>query len=234
MDLYDKIYYNYCSICSGLKTRQYNYYLDNSLVPKDGQEKALNAIKQVMNCYQNHEKTSGLLLIGGVGAGKTFLSAGLVNTLVIQSKIYLNDYSSIISNYNQNTHYFDYLKSDFHWIEKNESICFVVLSELYEKLRRCYSNDDSYSSNMIMDHIKQSDLLILDDLGAEKTSDWTKEILFSIIDFRYNEELPLIVTTNCVPEELREKAGDRIFDRLREMCVLIPVTSKSQRITATL
>ena len=79
---------------------------------------------------------------------------------------------------------------------------------------------------------KDVELLILDDMGAEKTSDWVCSVLFEIIDHRYNACLPLLVTTNCVPEELKKQIGARNFDRLREMCSLVSVTAKSQRPTA--
>ena len=86
----------------------------------------------------------------------------------------------------------------------------------------------------MLHHLKTVELLVLDDLGAEKSSEWTKSVLFEIIDYRYNEMLPILITTNCPPKELKAKIGDRSYDRIREMCALVPVTAESQRKTAVL
>jgi len=75
-------------------------------------------------------------------------------------------------------------------------------------------------------------VLALDDMGAEKPTEWVNERLFEIIDYRYNEYLPVIASTNATPAELKTQIGERSFDRLREMCVFVAVTAKSQRVTA--
>lgn len=95
------------------------------------------------------------------------------------------------------------------------------------------SDSDNEVPRRIIETLQEVGLLILDDMGAKKTSDWVNEKLFEIIDYRYKAELPMRVTTNCTPKELNEKIGSRNFDRLREMCALVTVTAKSQRITAT-
>lgn len=213
----------YDSICSGLKSRQIKCHLSD-FQPKVGQDEALNAIADFAGDFMANKNPTGLLLVGGVGSGKTYLVASLVNYLAEAMELYsYDDYSE---------DYINYLKADYLWILQNKGVCFIVLSELLEYLKDCYSNDETWKSKRITEHLRKIDLLVLDDMGAEKTSDWTKELLFNIIDYRYNEQLPMIVTTNCVPEELKEKIGDRNFDRLREMCALVTVTAESQRETA--
>ena len=65
------------------------------------------------------------------------------------------------------------------------------------------------------------DLLVIDDIGSEYGSDFAKEILFSIIDYRYSEMLPTIITTNLNLSILRERAGnDRLISRLLEYDML--------------
>lgn len=60
-------------------------------------------------------------------------------------------------------------------------------------------------------------LLIVDDLGAARHSEWTEEITMRLINRRYNELLPTVITSNLAPADLREQLGDRIASRLAEM-----------------
>jgi DNA replication protein DnaC len=72
-------------------------------------------------------------------------------------------------------------------------------------------------------------LLVLDDIGAEKASEWTQERLYSIVDHRYANCLPLIVTSNLPPAKLEDQAGERTASRLAEMCVVVPITGTDRR-----
>jgi len=71
--------------------------------------------------------------------------------------------------------------------------------------------------------------VVLDDLGAERTTDWVQEELFLLVNSRYEAKLPTVVTTNCTPEELVEKVGQRTADRLKEMCKPVFVGGPSKR-----
>lgn len=71
-------------------------------------------------------------------------------------------------------------------------------------------------------------LLVLDDFGTERRSEYAGEVVYSVIDRRYKSGKPLIVTTNLPLEALRNPAGieqRRVYDRILEMC--IPVLAKS-------
>ena len=73
-----------------------------------------------------------------------------------------------------------------------------------------------------------------DDLGAENNTAWSKEKLYEIIDSRYRDGKPIIITTNLTTGQLKEKlAGDdgiyRTHDRIIEMCTLIEVKGKPRR-----
>lgn len=64
-----------------------------------------------------------------------------------------------------------------------------------------------------------SPMLLLDDLGAAKPSEWVEEVLYRIIDARYNACLPSIFATNVSsPDELAARLGERAASRLTEMC----------------
>ncbi len=71
----------------------------------------------------------------------------------------------------------------------------------------------------MMDHILQQDLLVLDDLGAEKVTDWTRERLYSLINKLYENNKTIIVTSNIDLHELSLRLGDHTVSRLCEMCM---------------
>lgn len=74
-------------------------------------------------------------------------------------------------------------------------------------------------------------LLLLDDLGAAKDSQWTEEITYRVINHRYNHRNPTIITTNHAPSTLPELAGDRIASRLVGMTVRIRMDGPDRRMT---
>lgn len=74
---------------------------------------------------------------------------------------------------------------------------------------------DEAEQQMILDKALLSRVLLLDDLGAEKSSEWTRKELTIILDSRWRENRPTIITTNLLPdEELRRDCGDRSYSRL--------------------
>ncbi|GGS40583.1 ATP-binding protein [Streptomyces sp. JS01] len=65
--------------------------------------------------------------------------------------------------------------------------------------------------------VSRCPLLIIDDLGAAKASEWVEEITYRLINRRYNLMLPTLITTNLAIKELRSYLGDRVASRLAEM-----------------
>ncbi|MEG1433237.1 ATP-binding protein [Eubacterium sp.] len=76
-------------------------------------------------------------------------------------------------------------------------------------------------------------LLIIDDLGVERSTDYVLEMIYQIIDARYKNKQPLIITTNLAWRDLKNpedvKIG-RIYDRIVEMCLPVQVEGKSKRV----
>ena len=84
--------------------------------------------------------------------------------------------------------------------------------------------DDPYAA------AARAPLLILDDLGAEKVSDWTAERLYSIVNDRWLAERPTIATTNTDPRRLPEAAGERLASRLLGGAVILRFSGNDRRI----
>lgn len=74
-------------------------------------------------------------------------------------------------------------------------------------------------------------LLVIDDLGAEKASEWTQERFYTVVDHRYANRLPLIVTSNLPPKDqvVAAQTGERAASRLAEMCTVVAMTGTDRR-----
>lgn len=86
-----------------------------------------------------------------------------------------------------------------------------------------------------IDSLNRFTLLVIDDLAAERDTEYMNEIVFNIIDSRYRSGLPLIITTNLTAQELSNPAQiskQRIYSRLLEMCIPIEIKGKDRRKTA--
>lgn len=91
--------------------------------------------------------------------------------------------------------------------------------------------------SVIINKINRFELLVIDDFGTERNSDYTIEIIFNVIDARYRSGKPLIITTNLSAEQLKNPsstAHKRIYDRILEMCCIpIKMIGESKRIAIT-
>lgn len=99
------------------------------------------------------------------------------------------------------------------------SVAIYSLPKLLARIRRTYdaaAGEDSYLA--FFERLTSVDLLHIDDLGAEKRSDWVLEQLYAIVDERYGSERSMVVTTNLEETELEEQIGQRTVSRLVEMC----------------
>lgn len=86
--------------------------------------------------------------------------------------------------------------------------------------------------NPMIDELVRYPLLIIDDLGIERNSDYAKEQVFSIIDSRYRSGLPIIITTNLTPQEMADTpdlAKRRIYNRILERCCPMEVNQQNIR-----
>lgn len=89
--------------------------------------------------------------------------------------------------------------------------------------------DNGWTTNKFL---KGDPLLIIDDFGMERGTEYALEQIYNIVDSRYRSRKPLIVTTNLTLDEIRhpqDTAHARIYDRLLEMCVPVSCIGVSLR-----
>jgi len=106
----------------------------------------------------------------------------------------------------------------WEWFEDGFSVLFTRVDDLLDWLRRGY-DDGSYPQRL--ESARQSGLLVLDDLGAEHAKDWAGEKIDRIVDWRYVNRLPLVVTTNAKSEDLAPRVGSRLADHSCSVVVQI-------------
>lgn len=141
----------------------------------------------------------GLFIFGDRGTGKTHLAVSLMREHL--KKVQVVDRNG-----------------DF-FINDRMVPAFISVPELLLEIRHSYS-DSKTSEKAIIGQYTEKNFLVLDDLGAEKTTDWSLQILYIIVDRRYREEKRTIFTSNLDLDELASKFDDRIASRISGMCVL--------------
>ena len=112
-------------------------------------------------------------------------------------------------------------------IDKGYMVLMTNFARLTNQLQGKFEGRQEY-----LDSLNDYALLIIDDLGAERNSEYMQEIVFNIIDARYRSGLPFIITTNLSINELMNTdsiAHKRIYDRILERCYPVKVDSKSRR-----
>ena len=108
-------------------------------------------------------------------------------------------------------------------------VIFKNVPALFEEIFDTFNNSEVKTSDII-NPIIQSDVVILDDLGAEKPSDFVRSKLYYIINALYNSNATVIVTSNLENvSDLKDIIGFRAYDRLLEMCDLVHNKGKSYR-----
>lgn len=145
--------------------------------------------------------TDSLYLTGPRGTGKTHMAAAMIREIMLS-------------------------KSP----QRNTSIEWASAVDLLLKIRGSFQGGSDVSEEEIIDTYSICNLLVLDDLGAEKTTEWSLQTLYTIIDRRYREERQTIITSNLSLDELADKLDDRIASRLSELCRVVVLTGPDRRI----
>lgn len=102
----------------------------------------------------------------------------------------------------------------------------VNAADMYGELRPSGTIGDSEAR---LRQLRSVPLLHIDDLCAAKGSAWVEEVTYRLINSRYNDLLPTVITTNSPPAQLSEELGDRIASRLAGMCRIVAMVGQDRR-----
>ena len=132
--------------------------------------------------------------------------------------------------------------------EKGARVLFWEQRELLKALQSTFDAQAVVRESQVLGPVLDAEVLILDDLGAGRTTPWARDVMHDVISHRYNEKRLLILTTNLSMEDaearrrsgrkstldsplsLRERLGDALMSRLLEMCRDLPMKSKDFRV----
>ncbi len=138
------------------------------------------------------DKPINLLFSGTYGVGKSHLAKSITDEIIKKQYKVIHD------------------NGREEW--RPYSAIFISVPKLLTKFRASYNKDSDYSEGDIIEMLNNTDVLVLDDLGAEKSSEWAWEKLFEIVDSR--QGLHTIYTSNYNPNDLEAKLGERNFSRI--------------------
>lgn len=129
-------------------------------------------------------------------------------------------------------------------IRKGHRGRFVDATLLLKRIQDSYNRSSDHTEMDVLRPVQEAEVLVLDDLGgATPPSPWAKDTLFLILNARYSEERPTLITSNFtdmqaassgerrydVPDSLEERIGDRLRSRLYEMCDAYSLTGEDFR-----
>jgi DNA replication protein DnaC len=114
-------------------------------------------------------------------------------------------------------------------MEADRTVAIYSLPRLLAMLRETYDDDAAYSLSGLIGRLCAVDLLHIDDVGAEQTSPWVLEQLYTIVNTRYEDGRAVMLTTNLPEEELKAQIGHRTVSRLNEICDLEMLSGDDQR-----
>ena len=117
-------------------------------------------------------------------------------------------------------------------------VVFATMIDLLDKIKESFEHKNGTSEDEVLRLYKSVDLLIIDDIGKEQPTEWALAKMYQIINARYEDYKPIIITSNYSPEELADRmtprGGDRktaeaTIDRILEMTYIVPLAGESWR-----
>lgn len=106
---------------------------------------------------------------------------------------------------------------------------FLTVPTLLDRIRATYDGKGSESERELLTTVQTIPLLLLDDLGAERVTEWVAEKLFTVINARHDDMLTTIFTSNLDPRQLAGHVGERTAWRIVEMCEVVKLDGPNLR-----
>lgn len=204
---------DYIRESSGIPKKYSDKTFDN-YTPRNDDEKKLKQLAFEFAGKNYYNTGKWLVMLGGVGVGKTHISIAIMNKTIDSMDIAEYIAERFIHGYDTNI---------------TPPCRYIRCTDLIEGEKDRMKDNSATNYEAIC---KNTPLLVLDDFGVTSATDWNKDLFYRVLDHRYINDLPTVLSTNLGIEELKKATGTRIYDRLREMCKApVAVNSKSYRPT---
>lgn len=167
-----------------------------------GQRAALKAcMEYTENGLENIKSGKGIFLHGPVGTGKTHLAIATLKALVGK---YPEEFEA---------------GREYSGSRPNIRAQFISVVDLLNVIKDSFSGIDvkRKKADEMLFAAKYYELIVMDDIGAEKPTEWVEEQLFAIVDQRYRAEKATVFTTNCSIADIEGQLGARITSRIIDM-----------------
>ncbi len=117
------------------------------------------------------------------------------------------------------------------WYETRGVWEFIVYPEFIMQLQDTYSHEKNDETALeMLERVANCHYLVIDDLGAEKPTEYVRQATYYIINHREMHELPTFITTNFSMDYLDENIDSRISSRIAGMCEIIRMEGKDRRL----
>jgi len=108
---------------------------------------------------------------------------------------------------------------------------FEVVPDFLDHLRFTFSPEGTVTYDQLFEEAKNAPLLILDDFGEQSTTPWAREKLYQIINHRYNAQLPTVITTRLITDDMDSPIASRFLDH--QLSMIFTITAPDYRTDAT-
>lgn len=101
-------------------------------------------------------------------------------------------------------------------IKLGKDALFITVQRMMRRIKGAWAKDSNETESDVISLLTLPDLLIVDEVGVQFGTEFEKNIMFDVLNERYENRRPTILLSNLTPEEVKVYLGERVFDRLRE------------------
>lgn len=190
---------------SGIPARYRGRFLDSIDIHQDIHRtdlaQAMDTATRLIGSLQQIKHKRGLYIYGPTGCGKTHLSCALINEILRMYQIPVR-----------------YAK---------------ISRDILGKLKASFNpNSEIYGEGkQIEEQLATIDVLVIDDFGVHRETEWVSQVLYDLIDARYENDLLTILTSNEAIDSWKDISNGRVLSRLREMCLEVQIDMPDYRKT---